>query len=208
MRNGRRFFWIGVAAALLAGVPSPGAAQEEAQAQVPLVPLVQLQGHEFICKSVGIFSFGGHYCRGGVAQERSVSIFRSGRVVSVFTGTQETATLVGDAPQYDFRSLVPLIKEPKASARSVANLIAYLNSQWITNWTGPCNPIPVPTTDLTGELSDFRYTIIWFPADGNRHYTVLDNKAARVCPPQVNAIFNAIVAFGSTGTRSAATDEP
>jgi hypothetical protein len=206
MRNGRRFFWIGRTAGLLASVAVPGFAQE--QAQVQLVPVVQLQGYEFLCKGVGIFSFGGHYCQGGLAQERSVTVFRPGRVLSVFTGAQKTGSLTNGEIQYTFAPLVPLVKELNASQRSVANLIAYLNSQWIANWTGPCNPIPHPTTDLAGEFTYARYSIVWFPADGSRHYTVLDNRVSRVCPPQVNAIFNAIVAVGETGTRSAVADEP
>jgi hypothetical protein len=206
MRDVRRFSWIGMAAVLLAGVASPGSAQE--QAQVQLVPLVQLQGYEFFCKGVGIFGFGGHYCQGGLARERSVTVFRSGRVVSIFTGAEKIGTLSDGEIQYTFDPLVPLVKEPKASQRSVASLIAYLNSQWITNWTGPCNPVPIPTTDLTSEFTYARYSIVWFPADGSRHYTVLDNRVTHACPPQVNAIFNAIVAFGNTGTRSATADEP
>jgi hypothetical protein len=213
MGNGRRFVWIGMTVAVLAGVASvavPASAQEpDEKKAVPLTPLVQLQGYEFICKGVGFFGGFGQYCLGGSFQERNVTIFRSGRVVSVLTGAEQSSTPSGDSFTYTYTQQPAEVDEPKASARSINDLIAYLNSQSITNWRGPCDLVPTPDTDLTGLFTKSSYTILWYPADGSRHYTVISHiPHAKACPPQVHAIFDAIAAFGKTGTRSAVTDEP
>ena len=194
-RDGRRFSLCQYGAGLGAGAGRERAAQ--------LIPLVQLQGYEFICKGVFFVGFG-QYCAGGPFRERNVTIFRSGRVVSVLTGAEQTSTSSGDTYTYSYTQHPAEVDEPKASPRSINDLVAYLNSQWITNWRGSCDLVPTPDTDLTGLFTTSNYTIIWYPADGSRHYTVITHSPhVKACPPQVHAIFDAIVAFGKTGTRSA-----
>lgn len=194
----KQLSWIGIVVALLA---APAWGQEKA---APLVPLVQLKGDEFVCHHIGFFEFGGRYCVEGAGRERSISVFRSGRVIAVTTGTNETA----QGPFSAMYTPIPsTVSEPQASRRSIVDLIAFLNSQSIPVGI-TCNPLgPPPSNPLEAGLSFSRYSIVWFQADGRRAITFLDNQSTRLCPPRISAIFNAIVAFGETGTRAAEAAE-
>lgn len=190
MWNRHRFSWIASAIPLLTVLAAPALGEEKA---ARLVPLVQLQGYEFICETVGSLGFGGYYCQEGTAQERSITIFRSGRVISIRTATNRTNRGPGNV---ELTPLPSVVKEFQATQRAVVDLIAFLSAEGISRRHGPCNPLPVPSTDPAGEVSLARYSIVWFQEDGSRSYTVLDNRSTNACPPQLHAIFDSIVAFG------------
>lgn len=193
MRKGG-FCWLGILVALL-GAPAQG--QEKA---AQLVPLVQLKGDEFVCHHIGLFDFGGRYCIEGAGRERSIAVFRSGRVIAVTTGTNETAQDPFDAV---YTPIPSTVSEPQASRKSITDLIAFLNSQSIAVGI-TCNPLgPPPSNPMEAGLSFSRYSIVWFQADGSRAITFLDNTSPRLCPPRIKAIFDALVAFGEDGTRAA-----
>jgi hypothetical protein len=193
MWNRLRFSRIASAIPLLTVLAAPALGEEKA---AQLVPLVQLQGYEFICERVGSLGFGGRYCQEGTAQERSITIFRSGRVISIRTATNRTSREPGNVA---FTPLPSVVKEFQATRRAVVDLIAFLGAEGISRRHGPCNPLPASSTDPTGELSFARYSIVWFQADGSRSYTVLDDRSTNACPPQIHAIFDSIVTFGEGG---------
>ncbi len=191
---------IWIAAALVAASAQGQERPPEKAAQ--LVPLVQLQGYEFTCSVLGTVGFFGFYCVDGTARERSVTVFRSGRVLSAFTGTRETRADDPSAPVV-YTPLPSEARDLRASRRSIVDLIAFLDAEGISGLTSPCDPLPGSAADPGRSTSFARYSIVWFEPDGQRFYTDLDSGATRSCPPQVHAVFDALVAFGETGTRPA-----
>lgn len=191
------FSWIGI---LVAFLTAPAWGQEKA---AQLVPLVQLKGDEFVCHKIGLFDFGLRYCIEGEGRERSISVFRSGRLIAVTTGANETAQDPYDAV---YAPIPSTVSEPKASRKSIVDLIAFLSSQSISVGI-TCNPLgPPPSNPFEAALSFSRYSIVWFQTDGSRAITFLDNTSTRLCPPRIKAIFDALVAFGETGTRATAAE--
>jgi hypothetical protein len=184
---------IGIVVALLA---APAWSQEK---KAQLVPLVQLKGDEFVCQEPGFFGFGGRYCIKGAARERSVTVFRSGRVIAIETGADEAAQ---DPAGAVYTPIPSTVNELQASRRSIVDLIAFLNSQVVAGGI-TCNPLSPSNVPGVDGLSFSRYSIVWFQTDGRRDYAFLDNTSTRRCPPRIAAIFDAIVAFGETGTRTA-----
>jgi hypothetical protein len=186
--------WLGMLVAFLAA---------PAWCQTQPVPLVQLKGDEFVCHRIGVFEFGGRYCIAGAGRERSISVFRSGRVIAVTTGANERAQ---DPYSAVYTPIPTAVNELQASRKSIVDLVAFLNSQSIPVRI-TCNPLgPRPSDPFEAGLSFSRYSIVWFQTDGSRATTFLDERSPILCPPRIQAIFDALVAFGETGTRAAEAD--
>jgi hypothetical protein len=181
---------MGIMAALLA---SPALAQEKA---AKLAPLVQLQGVESLCERAGIFGFGGRYCIQSTSRERSITVFRSGRVLSILTGVKQASS---DPFTATYTPIPSTVRDENASKREITDLITLLNAQSIANGGGPCNPLPpIPPGSITAPPRIFRYNIVWFPADNSlRSYIAIDSDSTRACQPRIQAIFDAIVDFAA-----------
>jgi hypothetical protein len=122
-------------------------------------------------------------------------------VIAVTTGASERAQDPYDAV---YTPIPSTVTELQASRKSIVDLIAFLNSQSISVGI-TCNPLgPRPSNPFEASLAFSRYSIVWFQSDGSRAITFLDEMSPRLCPPRIKAIFDALVAFGETGTRAAA----
>jgi hypothetical protein len=161
-----------------------------------LSPLVVLQGDEFLCSGItqGSIPFEPPFCSKGTSRERSVSVFRNGRVIDV--ATQQPFIFQGAS------TASSTAQDVTVSRAQVRSLSAFLDSQQIANRRGFCNPF----SDVTGPLKDFSsaaYKIFWYAAHGRRTTITLDLQDPRPCPPEILAIFNAVVGFGSSGSAAA-----
>jgi hypothetical protein len=95
---GSRILWTGMAAAfLLAGAASASAQEPGEKKAAPLVPLVQLQGYEFICKGVGFFAGFGHVPHAKACPPQVHAIFDA-IVAFGKTGTRSAVSAVTDEP--------------------------------------------------------------------------------------------------------------
>ena len=164
-----------------------------------LSPLVVLQGDEFLCSTIiqGPIPFEPPFCNKGISRERSVSVFRNGRVIDV--ATQQPFIFEGAS------KAASTVRDVTVSRGQIRSLSAFLDSQQIANRRGFCNPFSGVTAPLK-DFSSAAYKIFWYAADGRRTTITLDLQYPRACPPEILAIFNAIAGFGSGGSAAAAAE--
>jgi hypothetical protein len=157
-----------------------------------LTPLVQLQGDEFLCSAIspGTIPFEPSFCSRGTFRQRSVSVFRNGRVIAVST---QQPTVFGEHP-----AATSTVQEVNVPRGRIQTLSAFLVSQQIADRRGFCNPYSTLGDQLKA-FSSAGYEIFWYGTDGGRTTLTLGLQYARACPPEVLAIFDAIAGFGGGG---------
>lgn len=164
------------APAMVAGQPQP---------ERP-APLIQLQGFESICTRESDIPLGPRACAAGIQRERTISIFRNTRALSVEVEDERE----GETARSE-------IRDGFLRSRQLEALESYLESIVIARRTGRCNPF-VGTLGPFEDLSSARYTIFWYGENGEKATIFLGTEFPRRCPPELLGLYNRLISLGDS----------
>jgi hypothetical protein len=165
-------------------VPAMVAAQPQPERPAPLI---QLQGFESICTRKSDIPFGPRSCAAGIRRERTISIFRNTRALSVEVEDELDAGETEPASSE--------IRDGFLRSRQLEAFEAYLESIVISRRTGRCNPF-VGTLGPIEDLSSAQYTIFWYGETGARSTIFLGTEFTRRCPPELLDLYNRLIRLG------------
>ncbi|HEX6902074.1 MAG TPA: hypothetical protein VF789_20320 [Thermoanaerobaculia bacterium] len=170
---------------ILLSLLAPAMVAAQPQPERP-APLIQLQGFESICTRESDIPFGPRTCAAGIRRERTISIFRNARALSV-----EVEDVLDTGETEPARSE---IRDGFLRSRQIDALEDYLESIVISARTGRCNPF----VDTLNDLSSAQYTIFWYGENGRRSTIFLGTEFTRRCPPELLGLCNRLISLGDS----------
>ena len=168
---------------LSASTAAMGAGRPETPA-----PLILLQGSEVICERVEDIPLGPDVCAAAESRERTISIFRNTRALSLLTEHQFD---VDEDPEPARSTL----RDGFVTSRQLRALEDRLARIAITRRIGLCNPFTGPLGP-NATFSSARYTIFWYGPDGGKVTVRFGTDFPRRCAPDLLPFFNDLIRLG------------